>query len=193
MVHSKILPATMAVVFVLAATGAAFAATGESENNREIAAVLGAKTSLAQAIAAAEQRTGGHAMKIDVEKESGTYLYEVKTVSKNKVADVFIDPVSGQVVRTDNAGLIARLFDRDDQDELGKLAASPTTLVAAIAIAEQHIGGKAIEASVDHEHGAVRFEVAVAKDDTAHKVKIDGASGKILKVAPAEHGEHDGD
>jgi hypothetical protein len=54
MFRSKFLPATMAAVIALGASGAAFAATGENENGQEIAAVLGAKTSVTQAIAAAE-------------------------------------------------------------------------------------------------------------------------------------------
>ncbi|MEQ8399270.1 MAG: PepSY domain-containing protein [Gammaproteobacteria bacterium] len=193
MFRSKILPATMAAVIVLGASGAAFAATGENEDSQEIAAVLGAKTSIAQAIAAAERQTGGRAVKIDFEKEKGAYLYEVKTVSKDKVAEVFVDPASGQVVRTDDEGLISKIFDREDQDEFSKPAASSTTLAAAIATAEQHTGGKAIEASFDNEDGAMLFEVEVTRDNAMHKVVIDSANGKVLKVATAEDGEHDKD
>lgn len=193
MFRSKILPATMAAVIALGASGAAFAASSENENGQEIAAVLGAKTSVAQAIAAAEQQTGGLARKIDVEKEKGAYRYEVKTVSKDKVAEVFVDPASGQVVRTDDEGLIAKVFDREDRDEFAKLAGSSTTLAAAVATAEQHTGGKAIEASFDNENGTMLFEVEVAKDNAMHKVMIDSANGKVLKVAAAEEGEHDED
>lgn len=193
MFRSKMLPATMAAVIAIGATGAALAATGENENGQEMTAVLGAKTSIAQAIAAAEQQTGGRAMKVDIQKDNGAYLYEVKTVSKDKVAEVFIDPTSGQVVRTDDEGLIAKVFDREDQDEFAKLTGSSATLAAAIATAEQHTSGKAIEASFDNEDGTMRFEVEVAKDNAMHKVTIDSASGKVLKVLPAEDGEHDED
>lgn len=193
MFRSRFLATTMAAVIGLGMAGTALAAAGENENGLEIAAVLGAKTSVAQAIAAAEQHTGGRAMKIDIHKEKGAYLYEVKTVSKDNVAEVFVDPASGQVVRTEDEGLIAKALDREDQDELSKLAASSTTLAAAIATAEQHTGGKAIEASFDNEDGAVLFEVEVAKDNAVHKVMIDSANGKVLKVATAEEGEHDED
>ncbi len=191
MFHSKFIPATMAAVVALGATQAAFAKSEEHENGQEIAAVLGAKTSVAQAIAAAEQKTGGRAMKIDVEKEKGAYLYEVKTVAKDKISEVFVDLVSGQVTRTDDEGLIARIFDREDRDELAKLAALPTTLAAAIATAEQHTGGKAIEARFDDENGALLFKVEVAKDNTTQRVKIDGVTGKVVKVSAAEDGEHE--
>jgi uncharacterized membrane protein YkoI len=193
MFRPKILPATMAAVMVLGATGVAFAATGEDEERQEIATVLGAKASVGQAITAAERKTGGRAMEIGVEEEKGAYLYEVKTVSKDKVAEVFVDPASGQVVRTGDEGLIAKVFDQEDQDEFAELAASSTTLAAAVATAEQHTGGKAIEASFDSEDGTMLFEVEVAKGDAVHKVMIDSASGKVLKVATAEDGEHDED
>jgi uncharacterized membrane protein YkoI len=183
----------MAAVFALGTSGAAFAATGENENGQEAAAVLGAKTSVGQAIAAAERQTGGRAMKIGVEKEKGAYLYEVKTVSKEQVAVVFVDPASGQVVRTENEGLIARIFDLEDEDGFSELADPSTTLAAATATAEQHIGGKAIEASFDDEDGTLLFEVEVAEDDTVQKVTIDSANGEVLKVATAEVGGHDED
>jgi len=92
----------MAALFALSASGAALAAAGEGESGQEIAAVLKAKISVVQAIATAEQQTGGRAMKIDVEKKNGAYLYEVKTVSKDRVVEVFVDPVSGQVIRAED-------------------------------------------------------------------------------------------
>ncbi len=191
MFRSKLIPAAMAAVVALGATGAAFAESGEHESGKEIAAVLGAKTSVAQAIAAAEQKTAGRAMKLEVEKEKGAYLYEIKTVSNGKVANVLIDPSSGQVVKIENEGLIAKVFDREDKAEFAKLAAAPTTLAAAIATAEQHIGGKAIEASFDDENGAMLFKVEVAKNDEVHRVAVDSATGKIAKVAAGERGEHE--
>ncbi len=191
MFHFKVIPAALAAVVALGATQAAFAKSGEHENGKEIAAVLGAKTSAAQAIAAAEQKTGGRAMKIDVEKEKGAYLYEVKTVAKDKISEVFVDLTSGQVVRTDDEGLIDRIFDRGDRDEFAKLAALPTTLAAAIATAEQHTSGKAIKAGFDDENGALLFKIEIAKDNTTQRVKIDSATGKVVKVSAAEDGEHE--
>lgn len=189
MFRYRILPAALATAIAFGASGTAFASPGETENSKEIASVLGAKTSIAQAIAAAEQQTGGRAMKIGIEEEKGVYFYEIKTVTKDKVAEVFVDPTSGQVVRTDDEGLIAKAFDREDREEFAKLAASPTTLAAAIATAEQHVGGKAIEASFDNEDGAMWFEVEAVKDGAVHKVMIDAATGKVVETPAAESGE----
>lgn len=193
MLRSRIIPATMAAVIALGAAGAAFAASGENENHQEISAVLGANTSVAQAIATAEQHTGGRAMKISIQEEKGAYVYDVKTVSNDKIVEVFIEPTTGQVVRAEDEGLIAKVFDGEDQKEFAKLAASSTTLSAAIAAAEQNTGGKAIEAGFDNQNGAMVFEVEVAKDNAMHKVMIDGASGKVLSVAAAADGDNEED
>lgn len=190
MLRSKILPATVAAVLAFSVGGSAFAANSEHESDQEIAAVLAAKTSIGQAIAAAERGAGGHAMKIGFEKEGSTYLYKVRTVSKDKVSDLFIDPTSGAVVRTEDEGLIARVFEREDRDEFAKLATSPTTLATAVAAGEKEVGGKAVEARFETEDGAAQFEVEVAKDKAVHVVMIDGATGKVLKVSQAEGGEH---
>tara|TARA_R110002096_G_C14516811_1_gene716591 strand:- start:3 stop:179 length:177 start_codon:yes stop_codon:yes gene_type:complete len=46
----------MAAVIALGTAGVAFASSGEKENANEISAVLNAKTSISQAVAAAEKR-----------------------------------------------------------------------------------------------------------------------------------------
>ena len=187
MLRSKFIPATMAAVIALGA-GADSAATGEHENVGEIAAALAAKVSPAQAIATAEQQTGGRAVKIDVEGKNGTHLYEIKTISGENLAAVFVDSATGKVVSTE-----ARIFDEEDRIELAKLDSSPTTLAAAIGTAEQQVGGKAVEAGYENENGQMLFEVEVAKDKTVHKVEIDAATGKVVKVADDGDGEHERD
>lgn len=191
--NSRLIPAAIAAILALGAAGTAFAESGEHENGekKEMTAVVGAKTSVAQAIAAAEQKTGGRALKVDIEKEKGAYLYEVKTISKDKVSEVFVDLTSGAVTRTDDEGLIARMFDRRDQDELARLSASSTTLATAVATAEQHVGGKAIEAGFDAENGALIFKIKVAKDNAVHRVVVDSTTGKVMQVAAGQDGEYE--
>jgi uncharacterized membrane protein YkoI len=82
--------------------------------------------------------------------------------------------------------------------EVAALVNAKTTLAQAIAAAEQQTGGKAIDAGLENENGAMAFEIKVAKDNTVQKVLIDLQSGKVLKVAAAdsehgEDGEHDND
>lgn len=193
MLRTKLIPATTAAVIALGAAGVAYADSGENGNSKEISAVLEAKTSISQAIAAAESETGGRAMKVNVERKEGAYVYEVKTVTKDKVSEVTVDPASGKVTGTEGESLIAKVFDGEDQDEFAKLAASPVTLTTAVATAEHETGGKAIEARFENDDGKLRFEVETAKDKAVHKVRIDAASGKIVNVSTAEGGENDED
>lgn len=184
--RSNLIPAAIAVIFAIVTTGAAFASSSDKEKAGEVAAALSAKIPAVQAIAVAEQQTGGRALKIDVENEKGTYLYEIKTASRDKVAAVFVDPATGKVVRVEDEGLISRVFEREDRDAVAKLKGLQTTLGTAITLAEQRTDGKAIEAEYGDEDDRAVFEVEVAKDDALHKVEIDAASGEVTKVSPAE-------
>jgi uncharacterized membrane protein YkoI len=99
--RSKIIPAAMAAVIVLGSTGAAFSAKAETETHRqqEINAVLKAKTSLAQAIAAAEQDTGGKAVETGLENQDGVMAYEVKIAKGDTLQKVLVDLDSGKVIK----------------------------------------------------------------------------------------------
>jgi uncharacterized membrane protein YkoI len=185
--------AIMAAVIIIGGTGGAFATGGENENGHEAAAVLGAKTSLAQAVAAAEQHTGGRAARVGVEEDEGAYVYQVRTVTTDNVTDVFIDPASAKVLRADDEGFFDSIFDWDHDEDLNALMASPTTLAMAITAAEQKVGGNAIEARLEDEDDALRFKVEVIKDATVHQVLVDGATGTVLTVSAAEDDDHDED
>lgn len=187
----RILSAAFAAAMTLCASGAAFADSGEEDDGQELAAVLDASTSITQAIATAEQQTGGQAVKVDVDDDGGAYLYEVKIISQDKIIRVYVDMDSSQVVRTDEEGLLSRLLNGDDKDALAGLMASPTTLASAIATAEQHTGGKAIEASFDDESDATQLEVAVAANNVVQQVMIDRTTGEVLAVNAADSDEDD--
>jgi len=104
------------------------------------------------------------------------------------VLEVSINPATGKIVRTDEEGFIAKIFDKfdkEDQEQFDKLTASPVTLAAAIATAEKETGGKTMEAEFESEHGKSLFKVKLVKDNAVHKVKIDASNGKVLKVSNA--------
>jgi uncharacterized membrane protein YkoI len=88
--------------------------------------------------------------------------------------------------------------ENEGAQERAALVNAKTTLAQAIAAAEQQTGGKAIDAGVENENGAIAFAIEVAKDNTVQKVLVDLQSGKVLKVAAAdsehgEDGEHEND
>jgi len=105
----------MAALAVLTAglVGGVYAAHHEERD--ETAGVLSARISLTQAIAAAEQHTGGKASRAEIERHDGKWLYEVEVVSGGKTAEVAVDATDGKVIsmqadRPDGA-------DEDDADD----------------------------------------------------------------------------
>lgn len=90
----------IAVAALLAAgtlAGTALAAGGHDEG-REATALQGAKVTLSQAIATAEQQTGGRAFDAGVDAEKGTPRIAVETNGPKGVQTVVVDAQSGQVV-----------------------------------------------------------------------------------------------
>jgi len=85
-----------------ALSGPAFAAGGDE--NREANALQGAKVSLAQAIASAEQQTGGRAYDAGVDVKGGQTRIVVETNGPKGVQTVAIDAQSGQVVASHAGG-----------------------------------------------------------------------------------------
>jgi uncharacterized membrane protein YkoI len=91
-----------------------------------------------------------------------------------------------------------RSGENEGAQELATVVNAKTSLTQAIVAAEQQSGGKAIDAGLENENGAMAFAVDVAKDNTVQKVLVDLQSGKVLKVVAAdseqgENGEHEND
>jgi len=78
----------------------------------------------------------------------------------------------------------------EEQNEAQGLAQAKISLVQAIQVAEQHIGGKAASARLEHEHGKFVYEVEVLRGEQATDVKVDIADGKVLS-AKADEDEHE--
>lgn len=96
----------LAVVIATAGAGA-YAAKANAEN--DVATIAQAKTSLIQAISAAEQHANGKATHADYEKSrQGNWVYDVEVVSGAKVFDVRVDADKGTV--------ISSAEDKEDHD-----------------------------------------------------------------------------
>jgi uncharacterized membrane protein YkoI len=149
---------------------------------------LQAQTSLAQAVRVAEQRTGERARRAETEPERGGYVYEIETVSKDRWAEVLVDPASGTVLRVSPGFVssIANIFDSDiqrkDHAALARLDPSSMSLADAIDAAQQETGGGAVKAAVRGQHGATLFEVRVIKDWTMRKVLVNPVTAKVVVV-----------
>ena len=71
----------------------------------------------------------------------------------------------------------------NEAKELQLFRLAEISLSDAIKAAEQKTGGKAMEAELDDESNTVQFEIEIFKDGKIHEVKVDGKTGKVLKVS----------
>ena len=103
----KFQPKLLAGVALVATAAAALAATAQPE--KEVQAIGHAKTTLVQAISAAEAKTGGKALKAEFEQaRDGKWTFDVEVAAGGKVYDVAVDADSGTV--------LAATEDKADQD-----------------------------------------------------------------------------
>ena len=85
------------------AGGTALAA-GNTGEEKEATALQGAKVTLSQAIATAEQQTGGRAFDAGVDAAKGAPRIVVETNGRKGMQTVVVDARSGQVVDTHAGG-----------------------------------------------------------------------------------------
>ncbi len=67
-----------------------------------------------------------------------------------------------------------------DAGDIRLLNEAKLSLVDAIKAAENNIGGKAIEASLDDDAWKPAYEISVVKDNRIFDVQIDAIEGKVL-------------
>jgi hypothetical protein len=94
------------------ALGSTGAVSEEKDRGTDEAAIMAnAKISMAQAIATAEQVTGGKAVGTGIEDQDGTVFLEVQILKANQRQKVLVDPQSGQV---------AKAVAEDEEEEVGR-------------------------------------------------------------------------
>jgi uncharacterized membrane protein YkoI len=117
MLRSKLVPIAIAAAIALdGAASAVYAAKnehgGERRGAHEIATILNAKTSLTQAIAVAEQQSGGKAIDAGVENENGATAFAVEVAKDNTIQKVLVDVQTGNVLK-----VVAADKEEDENDE----------------------------------------------------------------------------
>ncbi|WP_051604149.1 PepSY domain-containing protein [Methylobacter tundripaludum] len=97
----------------------------------------------------------------------------------------FMMPLLAMVIMVSTAVNVAQASDSKEKDakELQLFSQAKISLSEAIKVAEQKVGGKAMEAEIDDEASSVQFEIEVVKEGKVHNVLVDGNTGKVLKVS----------
>jgi uncharacterized membrane protein YkoI len=101
----KVYLAILAALSMIAIGGAYAAQSSEND----ALPISTAKIGLTQAVVAAERHAGGPAARAEYEREKGKWVFDVEVVKDVKVMNVKVDPMSGQVISTDE--------DRSDHDD----------------------------------------------------------------------------
>ena len=122
MVRSNIILTTMVALITLAGAGAAFAGENgnETDQQSELNAVTNAKTSLSQAIVAAEQETGGKAVDTGLENQDGVMAYEIEIAKGNTLQRVLVDSDSGKIIKVMAADADDENAEHENHDEEGE-------------------------------------------------------------------------
>lgn len=98
------------IAVALASAGVVAFAANSMEN--DAASLATAKISLSQAIASAEQHTGGKAARAEFEHTRAGWAYDVEVVNGTKVVDVRVDSTTGTVISA-----VDDKMDRDDEHD----------------------------------------------------------------------------
>lgn len=124
------------------------------------------------AIAAAEEASGGVAYEIDDQEDDGSW--EVDVAVDDRSVEVTVD-ANGTVVRTDDD-------DLDDDDRAG-LAAATITLTEAIELAVAEVGGHLDDAELEEDDGQHYWEVSVDGTDQGDDIEVKvSVTGQILGI-----------
>ncbi|MFQ5673133.1 MAG: PepSY domain-containing protein [Nitrospinales bacterium] len=77
-------------------------------------------------------------------------------------------------------------FASDASKDAKALGEASLGIQAAIAIAENHVGGKAYEAELETEGGKIFYEVEVVRNGEEFELVIDPTTGKVLSSEKEE-------
>ncbi len=96
----RIMPFVLSACVALAAAGAVAHAEGQGKDGRDAAMLAGMKVTLTQAIATAEQQSGGRAVSADTAQEKGAVQIAVEVVGPQGTKTLMVDAQTGKVTAT---------------------------------------------------------------------------------------------
>ena len=78
------------------------------------------------------------------------------------------------------AALATVYVQRVAEDEASTIAKAGVSLAQAVGIAERHVGGRAVSAEYEDQHGQWVFAVEVVKGKGTMDVTVEASTGKVL-------------
>ena len=159
---------TLAIALGLGMNSAAHAIS-----SREADALNKSAVSLAQATQIAEKQEAGKTINAEFDIEKDRAIWEVKVLGAAGVKEYKIDASTGAVVKVEDEHIRGKLINFVTGMNLADLNNAKTPLAQAVSDAEKKMGGKAVKVEVEHEHGAIQYDIFVRAGDKTNKVKME--------------------
>ena len=161
-----------------AVLGLGMSSAVQAAGSREADALNKATVSLSQATQIAEKQEPGKTIGAEFDIEKDRALWEVKVLGNGGVKEYKIDAMTGTVVKIEDEHIRGKLTNFVTGMNLKDLNNAKTPLVQAIAAAEKKMNGKAVKLEVEHERGAIQYDIFVRTADDTSKVKMEASTGK---------------
>ena len=137
------------------------AAADQQAINRELELFRGSAITLSQAMAIAEAlHAGATTADISFDGASGSPVYRVKTLHRDRIWHHAIDATTGKIVGGE-AALPLKELDADDRSNLAALKTIRYGLVDAVRVAEYAASGKAISGGLVRQRSRMNFAIIV--------------------------------
>ena len=160
----------------------------DDDNIAELQAKV--KLTLDEAQVFALNKVAGTVQESELEDEDGVVVYgfEIQTASGD-VNDVKVNAINGDIVKVENDanddenGTEESEESEENDDNIAELQAkAKLTSDEAQAIALKEVPGTVIESELEDEDGVVVYGFEIQSTNGVQDVKIDAATGKVVKV-----------
>lgn len=172
-----ITPIRTITLSILLALG--FSSAAQAVSSREADALNKATVSLTQATQIAEKQEPGKTISAEFDIEKDRALWEVKVLGNAGVKEYKIDATTGAVVKVEDEHIRGKLINFVTGMNLKDLNSAKTSLAQAVMAAEKKVNGKAVKVEVEHERGAIQYDIFVRGGDKTNKVKIEASNGQM--------------
>lgn len=143
--------------------------------------LLPRRTSLADAIEVAEARTAGRAFEGQLRTKTALPYFAIGVAKDTRLLLVGIDAASNSVRSVTLSGLVSRLEDRHDRDQVSAVQLAAVAPARAARVAEAFLGGRAIAIESILIYDRHAYEVTVLRHDRKHSVRVDMNTGDLVR------------
>ena len=156
-----------------------FAIAGFGDNSQKMNTGSLKQISLEEAKTIALGAADGEITEAFLENEDGKLVYEIEVTNGNLETDVLIDPSNGNIlsVETDEeevtAEEIADIGDKISEEQAIAIARSAVDISSV---------GEITDVELENENGVIVYAVEFTKNGIETDVKIDAATGEVLKI-----------